>query len=109
MSQQIENKPLLGSPLFCDLLLRLLANGTDLRSIKCKNIFEQDASVAVELFCAGITVANSKFWWGRFREKEPSDIEAAIIGIPAERIRLAAAMASEGGNSGVAGGADANA
>ena len=105
----IGNKPLLGSPLLCQYILHLLGNGTDLKKLVCSDLFRQDKKVAGELSRAGITVENSKAWWGRFREKERSHIETAIIGIPAERIRLAAAMNNGGGNNGAGGGASANA
>ena len=109
MSHKIGNKPLLGSPLLCQYILHLLGNGTDLKKLVCSDLFRQDKKVAGELSRAGITVENSKAWWGRFREKKRSDIETAIIGIPAERIRLAAAMNNGGGNNGAGGGASANA
>lgn len=100
MSHQIQDKPLLGSSRLCDNLLRRLANGADLKTVKCKELFTEDHIVAAELSRAGCTVANSKCWWGRFREKARPVIEKAISGIPAERIRRAAAMANGNGNGG---------
>jgi hypothetical protein len=99
MSRQIDNKPLLGSPKLCDYILQLLANGTNIKTMTCSVLFEQDDEVKEELKRAGITVKNSKFWWGRFKGKERSDIEKVIIGIPAERIRLSAAMTNGAGGS----------